>query len=233
VAGKKIDVYLEVGSKRVFVGAIEWPGWCRSGKTAEAALEALLEYAPRYAKAIAKAGGAFKPPRSVEDFKVVEKLKGDATTDFGAPGIATKADSRALGGKELARQQKLLEASWAALERAAKTAKGKTLSVGPRGGGRKLDAITQHVDDADGAYLRAMGGKPRSGETTAGLRKAFVDMVAARAGGEEPQPGPRRTKPFWTPRYAVRRSAWHALDHAWEIEDRSSPSPDKAKRASG
>jgi hypothetical protein len=229
----KINVYLEVGSKRVFAGAIEWPGWCRSGKTPDAALEALLAAGPRYARAVGRAGGPFTPPKSVDAFKVVEKLKGDATTDFGAPGIAPKADSRALGGKELERQQKLLEASWAALERAAKTAKGKTLSVGPRGGGRKLDAITQHVDDAEGAYLRAMGGKPGSGETTTRLRKAFVDMVAARAGGEEPTPGPRRTKPFWSPRHAVRRSAWHALDHAWEIEDRSSPAPDKAKRAPG
>ena len=24
----------------------------------------------------------------------------------------------------------------------------------------------------------------------------------------------------WPPRYAARRIAWHALDHAWEIEDR-------------
>jgi hypothetical protein len=27
----------------------------------------------------------------------------------------------------------------------------------------------------------------------------------------------------WTARYAARRIAWHALDHAWEIEDRSEP----------
>jgi hypothetical protein len=25
----------------------------------------------------------------------------------------------------------------------------------------------------------------------------------------------------WPPAYAARRIAWHALDHAWEIEDRS------------
>lgn len=25
----------------------------------------------------------------------------------------------------------------------------------------------------------------------------------------------------WPARYAVRRFAWHVLDHAWEIEDRS------------
>ncbi|MEX2556711.1 MAG: hypothetical protein WEB06_13935 [Actinomycetota bacterium] len=232
MAAKLIDVYLEVGAKRVFAGAIEWPGWCRSGKTAEDALEALLECAPRYANAVGKAGGPFTAPKSIDAFKIVEKLKGDATTDFGAPGIAPKADSRALGRKELSRQQELLEASWAAVDRAATAANRETLSVGPRGGGRKLDAITQHVDDADGAYLRAMGGKPGSAETKA-LRKQFLETVAARAGGEEPTPGPRKKKPFWTPRYAVRRSAWHALDHAWEIEDRSSPSPNKAKRAPG
>ena len=27
----------------------------------------------------------------------------------------------------------------------------------------------------------------------------------------------------WPQRYAARRIAWHALDHAWEIEDRSDP----------
>ena len=27
----------------------------------------------------------------------------------------------------------------------------------------------------------------------------------------------------WPPRYAVRRVAWHALDHAWEMEDRTEP----------
>ncbi len=27
----------------------------------------------------------------------------------------------------------------------------------------------------------------------------------------------------WTARYAAHRIAWHALDHAWEIEDRSEP----------
>ena len=27
----------------------------------------------------------------------------------------------------------------------------------------------------------------------------------------------------WPPRYAARRIAWHVLDHAWEMEDRSEP----------
>jgi hypothetical protein len=25
------DVYLEIGAKRTFAGALDWPGWCRSG----------------------------------------------------------------------------------------------------------------------------------------------------------------------------------------------------------
>ena len=27
----------------------------------------------------------------------------------------------------------------------------------------------------------------------------------------------------WNRRYAARRVAWHVLDHAWEIEDRTDP----------
>ena len=38
----------------------------------------------------------------------------------------------------------------------------------------------------------------------------------------KPLPDPRTTKRPWSPRYAVRRAAWHVLDHAWEIEDRAS-----------
>jgi len=37
-------------------------------------------------------------------------------------------------------------------------------------------------------------------------------------GPEAPLKAPDRS---WPPRYAARRIAWHALDHAWEIEDRS------------
>src|SRR5690349_9971305 len=43
------DVYLEVGKKRVFACAADWPGWCRSGRDEEQALEALTTSASRYA----------------------------------------------------------------------------------------------------------------------------------------------------------------------------------------
>ncbi len=37
-----MPVYLEVGPRRIFAGAIDWPGWCRSGRDEETALEALV-----------------------------------------------------------------------------------------------------------------------------------------------------------------------------------------------
>jgi hypothetical protein len=46
-------------------------------------------------------------------------------------------------------------------------------------------------------------------------RKAILDAIRTSAGA--PQTGEKR----WPPRYVARRMAWHLLDHAWEIEDRS------------
>jgi hypothetical protein len=39
----------------------------------------------------------------------------------------------------------------------------------------------------------------------------------------EPSDGSPLADRRWTARYAGRRIAWHALDHAWEIEDRTEP----------
>jgi hypothetical protein len=44
--------------------------------------------------------------------------------------------------------------------------------------------------------------------------------LSAVACGEPVRTGPRGGV-RWTARYYVRRSAWHVLDHAWEIEDRA------------
>jgi hypothetical protein len=223
-----IAVYLELGKKRVFVASVEWPGWCRSGRDAESALEALLEYGPRYAKAIKSARLGFKVPSHTEAFKIVEKLKGNATTDFGAPGIAPKADARGLDAKELKRQEAILKACWTALDRAAAKAKGATLSTGPRGGGRSLTKIVAHALDAEGAYLHALGGKYRGTDAKV-MHETVLAMLESRARGEEPDMS-RRKAPLWHPRYAVRRSAWHALDHAWEIEDRAGRGTGRTRR---
>jgi hypothetical protein len=50
-------------------------------------------------------------------------------------------------------------------------------------------------------------------------RQAVLGALRAAARGEFPLLGPRGGR-RWTPRYFVRRDAWHVLDHVWEIEDR-------------
>jgi hypothetical protein len=221
-----VETYLEVGAKRVFAGALDWPGWCRSARHEEDALEALLAYGPRYAGVLKGSGVRFTPPAQTSTLEVVERLKGDATTDFGAPSIAPKADARSVDRRWLARQEKILRACWKAFDRAAKSVRGP-LAKGPRGGGREVDVIVAHVVGAEASYARMIGAKtPAFEDADAGAtreERAIVLGGLERAVTSGIPAGPRGGK-RWSARYFVRRAAWHVLDHAWEIEDRSSAS---------
>ncbi len=99
-------VYLEVGDKRVFAGAIDWPAWARSGRDEDAALEALFAYAPRYARALKGTRLGFEVPEDPSALRVVERLPGTATTNFGAT---------------------LFRACWRAFDRAAQAAGPRVL----------------------------------------------------------------------------------------------------------
>ena len=79
--------------------------------------------------------------------------------------------------------------------------------------------MVEHVREAEAAYVHQLGTKA-SGQEIDELRRSFVEALRLLAAGEE-LPAPNKVKKPWSPRYAIRRSAWHALDHAWEIEDRS------------
>jgi hypothetical protein len=219
-------VYLEVGAKRVFACSFAWPGWTRPGRDEDTALEALVEAAPRYRRTLGAAARDLTPPKSAKGLRVVERVRGNATTDFGAPGVPAKADDDDPTATELERLVKLVRACWRAFDRAAAKAEGVELRKGPRGGGRDLHAIVEHVLDADGAYLGKLGGaferdRGASPEVRAeALRAAFVEAATLRVHGEPPPKPPKRAA-LWPVAYAIRRSAWHAVDHVWEIEDRS------------
>jgi hypothetical protein len=224
-ASEAIEVYLEKGTKRVFVGAIEWPGWSRSGRDEASALETLFAYGPRYARALRGAKLGFKPPSSVAAFRVVERVRGDATTDFGSPGKAPKADRRPVTAEDLRRFESLLKACWRTYDSAEAAARGKPLGKGPRGGGRELGKITEHVAGADGGYLYRLAWKlkPAGGDVGDELKRARLAILGALEAAVRvgvPARGPRGGV-MWSPRFFVRRVAWHVLDHAWEIEDRT------------
>lgn len=123
-----MDVYLEIGKRKVFACAVDWPGWCRSAKTEEAALEALAGYADRYREVADEAGVRF-PARS--DVEVVERLAGDATTDFGAPGAIPELDRITLTAAQGKRLAALVQAVWIGFDRTAKRALARPLRGPP------------------------------------------------------------------------------------------------------
>jgi hypothetical protein len=98
--------------------------------------------------------GYLAPP-DVGRFRVVERLTGNATTDFGAPGVAPRSDDRPVDEEEAKRLAAIMTACWSALDRAAAAADGLVLRTGPRGGGRELAAIVEHVADAEVASYRS------------------------------------------------------------------------------
>lgn len=220
------DVYLEIGAKRTFAGALDWPGWCRSGLDPDSALAALLDYGARYAAILRGTRLGFVAPTDGAELRVVERIRGNATTDFGAPGMAPKSDANPVDDADLGRLEKLLGAGWRAFDAAAEAARGKTLRTGPRGGGRSVEAIVAHLLEADGAYLGAVGWKRPADrgavrERLTQTRDAIVAALGAAARGEIPAKGPRGGV-RWTARYFVRRVAWHVVAHAWEIDRRAS-----------
>lgn len=204
-------VYLEIGPKRVFASAADWPGWCRAGKNEPAALEALAAYAPRYAKVAKLAKVVF--PATVADFEVVERMTGNATTDFGAPGVPAKDETRPMSPQGAKRMGELVAACWAYLDSVVEIAPN-ALRKGPRGGGRDRDPMFDHVLGAEMEYAKRIGTRLKQPDGR--------DRVAVRAFHKAILEGlahPNREE-RWPVPYAARRTAWHALDHAWEIEDR-------------
>ncbi len=220
-----IEIYLEVGKKRTFAGALNWPGWLRSGKDENAALEALLAYGPRYAQVLQHTALGFTPPDQVARLKLVERYPGNASTNFGAPAIAPSTDAEPVDEAELQRFQILLRACWQAFDAAIQQATGRELRKGPRGGGRDLDTIVEHVVGADASYLARLAWKHKRNQSDTPqeellrTRRAVLDALTSAVREGLPERGPRGGV-IWTPRYFVRRVAWHVLDHAWEIEDR-------------
>ena len=214
-----VTVFVETGSKRVFAGAIDWPGWCRSAKSEDAALQTLAAYAPRYAPVAARAGQEFPAAFA---FAVEERAAGTATTDFGAPDAKLPGDTRPLGKAELDRLIALMRAGWATFDDTVSRAPA-ALRKGPRGGGRDRDRIAEHVLGAEGAYAGKLGvrlAQPALGDGAA--IEAFRDAVVSACRGAASARG-GGAQPAWPVRYFIRRLTWHALDHAWEIEDRSRP----------
>jgi hypothetical protein len=211
---------VELGKKkRVVACAFDWSGWDRSAKTEDEALRVLEAYRPRYAKVAALAGLADEFVATGEP-AVVERLKGNGMTDYyGVSGMAAEPEREQMSEAECERKIALLQASWAYFDDVASRV-SPGLRPGPRGGGRDRDRIIRHVN---GAEIQENGKK-------VGVRSspdAWRDPSDLRAHREAICAGIREFNArgpsagsWWTVQFFIRRSAWHMLDHAWEMEDR-------------
>jgi hypothetical protein len=195
-------VYLEEGKNSVFAVSLDWPGWCRRAKTSDLAVTALDDYRERYAKIVT---APFQPG----SFDVVGTLKGNATTDFGAPDARGPWDESELTVNELDRQLLVLQDCWNYFDAVVDSAPS-SLRRGPRGGGRDRDKIVDHVREAERAYCSRVGF--RVAPHTPWDEQRDVVLTTLRT---------PTTNAKWPTAYAIRRCAWHVVDHAWEIEDKS------------
>jgi hypothetical protein len=219
---KHARVILEIGpkGKKVVAVAPDWPGLERGGKTKEQAIERLRSYILRYAR-VAKLAGMDAEFETIKDFKVVEQYPGTGSTDFWGVSFAfSSIDRRAMSARELERELKLMQACWKFFDSVRKRVSA-SMQKGPRGGGRDRDRIVRHVllNEQDWATGVGVVAPPDAILTARGLkvhREAYCRALREYH-TQGRMAGSVAKKPL---RFLIRHTAYHTLDHAWEMEDK-------------
>ena len=215
----ELRVMLEIGpkGKQVVAVAPDWPGLERGAKTGEAAIARLQAYLPRYAP-VANLAGMAAEFAAIATVDVVEHYPGTGSTDFWGISFAfSSIDREAMSSEELERDLTLLQACWAFFD-AVRSRVSAELQKGPRGGGRDRDRIVRHTLGTEQDWAAKLGVRTPEGAllTYEGL-SAHRDAYCTAIRALQVQGKPART---WPLRYLIRHTAFHTLDHAWEMEDK-------------
>jgi hypothetical protein len=216
---EQMRVTLELGpkGKKVVAVAPDWPGLTRGAATEQAALDRLRSYIPRYAP-VAKLAGMEATFATTADINVVERYPGTGSTDFWGISFAfSSVDRQALSGEAVERELTLLRACWAFFD-AVRSRVSAEMQKGPRGGGRDRDRIVRHVfaneqDWAKGLGVHTPDGAMLTDEGLQAHRDAYCHAIR-----DYHSQGKLAGK--WPLRYLIRHTAFHTLDHAWEMEDK-------------
>ena len=210
---------LEIGKKRrVVAGAMDWPGLDRWGAGEDAAIERLTAYRPRYT-GVAERAGLTREYANSGDVEVVERVPGSSSTDFwGIAHVPSLIEDEVLPAAELERRLTLLRATWAYFDDVVGRVTGELLPAG-RTYGRTREQLARHVyinEPEQFSRKVEVRTDPAVVMTPDGLtahRAAYLDAIRAyNAEG-------RRAR-TWPIQFLIRRTAQHAIDHAWELEDR-------------
>ena len=206
--------------KRSVAITVDWPGWSRGARTAELALETLESYRGRY-RQVAAVAGMSREFDATGPLEIVEDKVGSGSTDFWGISFSPSATEQGpMGEAELERGITLLRACWAFFDGVAARVSPE-MRKGPRGGGRDRERIIRHTirteseDFAKQVGLRIPEGAALTSDGLRQHREAYVAAMRAYNAGEVP----RRMR-SWTLQFLIRHSAFHVLDHAWEMEDK-------------
>jgi hypothetical protein len=221
----RIRVTLEIGpkGKKVVAVAPDWPGLERGAKTGEEAIERLRSYFPRYSQVakLAEMNAEFDTMKNADVVDVVEQYPGTGSTDFWGISFAfSSIDKQGMAGDELERELKLMQACWAFFDEVRRRVSAE-MQKGPRGGGRDRDHIVRHTFAAERDWAKMIRVLTPDGAmlTDEGLQ-AHRDAYC-RAIREYHSQGKLAGKMAkWPLRFLIRHTAFHTMDHAWEMEDK-------------
>ena len=223
----QLRVTLEIGPKGKQVAAVapDWPGLERGAKTEEAAIERLHSYLPRYAQVATLAGmeGAFAAITTVD---IVEHYRGTGSTDFWGISFAfSSIDKQAMSSGELERELTLMRACWAFFDN-VRLRVSADMQKGPRGGGRDRDHIVRHTLYTEQDWAKRLGVlTPDDALLTDQGLKAHRDAYCHAIRDYHSQGKLVGKMAQWPLRYLIRHTAYHTLDHAWEMEDKDLTRP--------
>ena len=224
-----IRTVLERGpkGKKAVAFAVDWPGWSRGAKTTDQALATLESYRERY-RPVAVAAGLGGEFDAAGPLDIVEDRVGTGSTDFWGISFSPSSLERGpMDEAELERKIAVLQACWAYFDDVAARVSPE-LRKGPRGGGRDRDRIIAHTirtESEDFAKSVGLRVPERAALTPDGLRTyrvAYLEAIRAYQRGEVNRP-----MRSWTLQFLLRHSAYHTMDHAWEMEDKDL-SPDES-----
>ncbi len=216
----KLRVVLEAGPKEKKVAAVapDWPGLERGAKTGDAALEKLQSYLPRYAT-VAKLARNEKQFAALEGIDVVEQYRGTGSTDFWGISFAFSSfDGRPRSDAELERELTLMRACWTFFD-GVRARVSAEMQKGPRGGGRDRDRIVRHTLATEQDWAKKIGVRVPEGSVVTDDRglKGWRDDYCEAIRVLHSEGKLART---WPLPFLIRHTAYHVLDHAWEMEDK-------------
>jgi hypothetical protein len=100
------------------------------------------------------------------------------------------------------------------------------MQKGPRGGGRDRDRIVRHVIGTEWGWAKTLGIETPLDEMLADETRVKIPPYPVKEYRDAYCDGIRalhsqgKTARKWPLRYLIRHTAFHTLDHAWEMEDK-------------